>query len=138
MRFKTVMDTSTVFFVLLAFCFPVFLGINAYNNGMTIFAVFFGILAGLVVVAAAHDVFFSAYIFEDDYLFYKANMGREKIKYSQINEVATRTTAQGKFEVYMDVGRRFPHKVRVKDKHAFLAELFNRKPELAEGDDHDA
>jgi len=131
MRYKTTLDTNTLFFLGLVLVFPTVLSIQAFGRESVLVGLIFAILAGLAFVAGLFDVFFSAYVFEDEFVFFKAAMGREKIKYAQIQEAHVREK-DGKMFLYLSVGRRYPHKVRVKDAAAFLEELRARKPDLIE------
>ena len=131
MRFKAILDTTTLFYIGIILIFPTVFSYNAFDRGNMVFGVVFAVLAVLALVIAIYDLFMSVYIFEDEYVFFKAYMGREKIRYENIIEAHVRKK-EGKTFLYLSVGRRYPHKVRVKDVESFLTELRRRKPDLIE------
>ena len=136
MRFKAKMDLNQFFYMGIVFLFPFFIGYEMFNTGNMVFAVLFWVLTAAVLMAILIDVLRSAYIFEDERIVYNALVGGEKIAYGQIVQVAIRKNDKG-LHVYMHIGRKNPHKVKVVDPEGFLKELFVRRPELDEGADRD-
>jgi hypothetical protein len=131
MRFKTTIDTNSIFFMLLIVLIPGFLALQALESGVMWRFILFAVIAGLALIAIIIDIFGAVYIFTDDTLIFTAIIGREKIAYSQIQSYGTRIH-KGKQEIYLGVGRRYAHKVRAKDKEGFLAELLRVRPDLPE------
>jgi len=129
MRFKTVADGNSLFYVGIIVLFPIFLSHRAFVSELPIFGYLFAGLAAAAAVAIVVDFVRSAYIFEDDMIVYKAIFGGEKIAYDKIAEVHTRRAADGRLHLYLSIGRRHPHKVKVKDTESFFAELMRRKPD---------
>ncbi|MDR2167628.1 MAG: hypothetical protein LBE35_07250 [Clostridiales bacterium] len=131
MRFKAMIDTLSIFHMFMLILFPAFLAVHFFNAENTVFFVGFTALAVLVAIVVVIDIVSASYVFEDDYLFIKFLIGREKVAYTQIQSFGTRER-NGKMDIYLGVGRRYPHKVRAKDKEGFLAELRRRRPDLPE------
>jgi len=131
MRFKATLDTTTLFYIGIVLIFPTALSYNAFDSGNTALGIAFAVLGFVAFAFAVYDLLFSAYIFEGEHIFYKARLGRERIRYESIIEAHIRQK-DGKTFLYLSIGRRYPHKVRVKDVESFLNELRRRKPDLVE------
>ncbi|MCL2170038.1 MAG: hypothetical protein FWB74_08460 [Defluviitaleaceae bacterium] len=135
MKFKTIVDGNSLFYVGIIVLFPAFISHRAFTSELPIFGFLFAGLAVAAAVCIVLDFALSAYVFEDDKIVYKAIFGGEKIPYDKIVEAHTRRAADGRLHLYLSIGRRHPHKVKVKDTEAFFAELLRQKPDVSIDDE---
>jgi len=130
MRFKTTLDTNSVFYYGVILAFPIVFSSQAFAAENTLLGWVLAVLAATAFAFMLYDLFMSVYIFGEDHVLFKALIGREKIMFTQILEAHIEKDKQGREHLFLWIGRRFPHKVRVKNWQAFLDELRRLKPDL--------